>query len=423
MASLTLDWIQLVSLVGALQGLLLTGVLVAQRNNRTANRLLAALMAAFTIYLASTVYHGAGVVRHFPHLFGISYQMPWVFGPLVYLYAVAASDRSWQFERRTLLHFVPVAINTIATSPYYFMSADAKLAMLDRWIAGEIPLQLVILDPFKYVSGLGYTIATVLYLRRHRRQVEHSYSNTTRVNLNWLLALTASAGGIWVLATALNIADVAALLRDEHISLAMAVLVYAIGYMGLRQPEIFRYETAEYPVPEVLRQSPTPPAPPPDEAPLDVAPPVEFSPVSRYERSGLGEFEAQRLKAALIAIMDEEQPWKESDLTLADLAYAASKHGIVGLMRTLANALAAQSIRVNTVHPTAVNTMMAMNDQMQDFLKNSPDGGGPHLQNPMPVGMLEPEDISAAIAYLVSDEGKYVTGVTFPVDAGFTNKL
>jgi AraC-like DNA-binding protein len=320
MASLTLDWIQLVSLVGALQGLLLTGVLVAQRNNRTANRLLAALMAAFTIYLASTVYYGAGVVRHFPHLFGISYQMPWVFGPLVYLYAVAASDRSWQFERRTLLHFVPVAINTIATSPYYFMSADAKLAMLDRWIAGEIPLQLVILDPFKYVSGLGYTIATVLYLRRHRRQVEHSYSNTTRVNLNWLLALTASAGGIWVLATALNIADVAALLRDEHISLAMAVLVYAIGYMGLRQPEIFRYETAEYPVPEVLRQSPTPPAPPPDEAPLDVAPPVEFSPVSRYERSGLGEFEAQRLKAALIAIMDEEQPWKESDLTLADLA-------------------------------------------------------------------------------------------------------
>lgn len=105
------------------------------------------------------------------------------------------------------------------------------------------------------------------------------------------------------------------------------------------------------------------------------------------------------------------------------LAYAASKHGIVGLMRALANALAPHSIRVNTVHPTAVNTMMAMNPQMQDFLKDFPDGGGPHLQNPMPVGMLEPEDISAAIAYLVSDEAKYVTGVTFPVDAGFCNKL
>jgi NAD(P)-dependent dehydrogenase (short-subunit alcohol dehydrogenase family) len=41
----------------------------------------------------------------------------------------------------------------------------------------------------------------------------------------------------------------------------------------------------------------------------------------------------------------------------------------------------------------------------------------------MPVALLEPEDISAAIAYLVSDAGKYVTGVTFPVDAGFCNKL
>jgi NAD(P)-dependent dehydrogenase (short-subunit alcohol dehydrogenase family) len=104
------------------------------------------------------------------------------------------------------------------------------------------------------------------------------------------------------------------------------------------------------------------------------------------------------------------------------LAYAASKHGIVGLMRTLSNALAAESIRVNTVHPTAVNTMMAVNPAMTSFLENYP-GGGPHLQNPMPVGLLEPEDISAAIAYLVSDAAKYVTGVTFPVDAGFCNKL
>lgn len=104
------------------------------------------------------------------------------------------------------------------------------------------------------------------------------------------------------------------------------------------------------------------------------------------------------------------------------LGYAASKHGIVGLMRTLANALAPLSIRVNTVHPTAVNTMMATNPDMTEFLEKNPDAG-PHLQNPMPVGMLEPEDISAAIAYLVSDEAKYVTGVTFPVDAGFCNKV
>ena len=86
------------------------------------------------------------------------------------------------------------------------------------------------------------------------------------------------------------------------------------------------------------------------------------------------------------------------------LGYAASKHGIVGLMRTLANALAPQNIRVNTVHPTAVRTMMAVNPAMVSFLENYPDGG-PHLQNPLPVDMLEPEDVSAAIAYLVGAHG------------------
>lgn len=104
------------------------------------------------------------------------------------------------------------------------------------------------------------------------------------------------------------------------------------------------------------------------------------------------------------------------------LGYAASKHGLVGLMRTLANALASQSIRVNTVHPTAVRTMMAVNPAMVEFLENYPDGA-PHLQNPMPVELLEPEDISSTIAFLASDEAKYITGVTMPVDAGFCNKL
>ncbi len=328
MRGLTLDWLQLASLVGALQGLLLTGVLLAQRKNQTANRLLAALMATFTIYLASTVYYGAGIVRIFPHFFGISYQTPLVFGPLVYLYARAASDRAWRFERRSLVHFVPVTISIMATLPYYFMSGAAKLALLDRMIAGHYPRQLAILSPFKYVSGIGYTVATIIYLRRHQRRTELSYSNTRRVNLNWLLGLTMSAGVIWLLATSLNIAEVAVLLRDEHVSLAMAVLIYAIGYVGLRQPEVFRYETAEYQVPAELARSPASahlPATVPDERLPNGSPPLavmidEVAAGSRYERSGLGEAEAARLKTALLAIMDAERPWRESDLTLADLA-------------------------------------------------------------------------------------------------------
>jgi SDR family mycofactocin-dependent oxidoreductase len=109
-------------------------------------------------------------------------------------------------------------------------------------------------------------------------------------------------------------------------------------------------------------------------------------------------------------------------MSASGLGYGASKHGVVGLMRVLANALAEHSIRVNTIHPTAVRTMMAVNPGMVEFLENHP-GAGVHLQNPMPIDMLEPSDISNAVAFLACDEAKYITGTTLPVDAGFCNKL
>jgi len=309
MASLTLDWIQLAAVVGALQGLFLAGTLVAQRNNRTANRLLAALVTAFTIYLASSVYFATGLIYKYPHFFGVGYQTPWVFGPLVYLYAVSASDRSWRFNRRALIHFLPVFVMIVLASPYYVMSGADKIAAYERWRVGAIPTPIRMLDPLKYVSGIGYTAATVLYLRRHRRRIEDSYSNTARVNLIWLLWLAAAAGSIWLLATALRLADVGSGLRDEHISLAMALLVYAIGYLGLRQPEVFRYETAEYRIP--VRDG--------KQAVVQDALVVEPD-APRYDRSGLGDREATRLKESLVALMDADHPWKDSELTLADLA-------------------------------------------------------------------------------------------------------
>ena len=107
--------------------------------------------------------------------------------------------------------------------------------------------------------------------------------------------------------------------------------------------------------------------------------------------------------------------------TPGGLGYTAAKHGVVGLMRSYANQLAEHSIRVNTVHPTGVNTPMVVNDAMQEFLASDPTMGQA-MMNALPVPMIEAVDISNAILYLVSDDGRYVTGVTLPVDAGFTNK-
>lgn len=98
--------------------------------------------------------------------------------------------------------------------------------------------------------------------------------------------------------------------------------------------------------------------------------------------------------------------------------YCAAKHGVVGLMRTFANWLAPHNIRVNTVHPTGVDTPMIMNEAVGAMIEAHPELADA-LANLMPVQVIEAIDISNAIAWLVSDEARYVTGITLPVDAGF----
>jgi SDR family mycofactocin-dependent oxidoreductase len=112
-----------------------------------------------------------------------------------------------------------------------------------------------------------------------------------------------------------------------------------------------------------------------------------------------------------------------ADGTPGVMGYIASKHGVIGLMRAWANVLAPENIRVNTIHPTGVNSPMIANEAFARFVQEQPTIAE-NLQNPLPVpnGLLEPEDVTNSIMHLVSDAGRYITGSTFMVDAGFTNR-
>jgi SDR family mycofactocin-dependent oxidoreductase len=106
-------------------------------------------------------------------------------------------------------------------------------------------------------------------------------------------------------------------------------------------------------------------------------------------------------------------------------AYNAAKHGVVGLMRSLALELAPNQIRVNSVHPTTVDTPMIRNDVFPRLMRH--DLAEPDMddvaealreQQPMDVPWIEAEDVTNAILWLCSDEARYVTGVAMPIDAG-----
>ena len=106
--------------------------------------------------------------------------------------------------------------------------------------------------------------------------------------------------------------------------------------------------------------------------------------------------------------------------------YTAAKHGVIGLMKVLAQEAGMHGIRVNAVCPTTVNTPLVINDGTFQLF-------APHLSNPGPadvrepfaslnilpdVPWIEPRDVSEAIAWLASDAAKYITGVALPIDAG-----
>ncbi|WP_216892840.1 mycofactocin-coupled SDR family oxidoreductase [Nocardia alni] len=110
-------------------------------------------------------------------------------------------------------------------------------------------------------------------------------------------------------------------------------------------------------------------------------------------------------------------------------AYSAAKHGVVGLMKTMAAELGQHSIRVNSVHPTQVDTPMIMNNETYKIFR-------PDLEHPtkedfeeasaslhiLPVAVADPLDISKAVVFLASDDARLITGITLPIDAGLLLK-
>ena len=107
--------------------------------------------------------------------------------------------------------------------------------------------------------------------------------------------------------------------------------------------------------------------------------------------------------------------------------YTSAKHGVVGLMRVLAVELAPDFIRANSVHPTSVNTDMIQNAATYELFapdlapeQRTKEVLGERFQtlNALPIKWVEPRDISNAVLFLASDEARYITGVTLPVDAG-----
>lgn len=107
-------------------------------------------------------------------------------------------------------------------------------------------------------------------------------------------------------------------------------------------------------------------------------------------------------------------------------SYTAAKHGVVGLTKSLAVELSAFNIRVNAIHPTGVATPMVLNQASYDMFCGHAGGTEEEAReigsrmNLLPVGFVDPAEVSRTVLYLVGDDSRWVTGASLMIDAGAT---
>jgi AraC-like DNA-binding protein len=283
-------------LIAAAQGFLLSLVLFTKKENHSANLILACAILALSFELLQSVYYVRGWYKEYPHLMGISYPFPFLYGPFFYLYAALISKQKDCLRWADFLHLLPLCFIYVAGFPYYFLNSEEKILFVERMVHHNPPQLFAIFGSIIPFQGILYTILTIQIVTRYNRTIKDSFSNIDRINLSWLKLLNIAMIIIWsFVAISFLIHHLTPVSREFDVILyiLISLLIYSIGYKGLKQPEIFMKPISEL---------------------------EESTPSAKYERSGLSKEDTETLKQTLLAFMQNEKPHLDNELTLQKLA-------------------------------------------------------------------------------------------------------
>lgn len=286
----------IVFLIAAVQGYFVAFILFRwQRGDRQANQLLATLLLLFSITLSEYVFYWSNYILRFPHVAHVSDQLPFLFGPLTYLYCRTIYEEK-TLKKSDLWHFVPFIIALGMLLPWYSLDTESKGAVLEgKANFPVVRLWMRILLWTRIAHMFGYAVWNYRYLLRQPR-----VGATTR----WAFRLNTFFTGFTLAYTSYFI-----LVRfpffnstwDYHISATMTAFIYLIAYAGYVQPAVFdgyRWTEPNAPV--------------------------------KYRNSGLTPEASRSLLQNLSLLMEQEKAYHDPDISLEKLANAlnASKHHV-----------------------------------------------------------------------------------------------
>lgn len=305
MFNATFDFIEVLMLLGACQGLLLAAGLVGRHNrNQAADFLLAAvlLIAAYQLFVFAFMMSG-NIIPHLVALTETAFPISFLIGPLYYLYVRSLLEGRLRFRLYDVLHTVPCLYMLNRMLPFFLLPASVKIDYIRSVylanIPGELSADVLFNVWFNLIQMAVYFFLAYWGIFRREQDVRQSSSNTGAVEyLADLRRLTIGYGiyvlGFGVTATSLSFLKTYGIVVDAIWNLAKSGFIYVIGYQAL---------TRKFPLVE-----------------MGAGHESGLAESEKYRRSGLSDEQARHYFARLCELMETRQVYTDSELGLPNLA-------------------------------------------------------------------------------------------------------
>lgn len=290
-------------ILGICIALFLEFLLLIKRNKSRADIVLAVWLLLMVIHQALYYHLISGQSFDYPHMLGILLPLPVLHGVLLYFYILEVTGKGKIKTEIRLLHFIPALVLTLLAIPFFMLPAEQKVFVFQNDGIG-FEWYLFIHQSLMLICGFAYSIWTLILIHKHQKDIQSSFSNTDKKELNWLRYLSIGLGIIWLLAIPFD---------EIVIFSSIVVFVLFIGIFGINQMTIFNTESDKQSTIEDKRSE-------------KVQHNAGHGEKKRYAKSGLNEEMAEQIYSQLNQIMPKEALFKKDDLTLSSLAKHLDVH-------------------------------------------------------------------------------------------------
>ncbi|HLP15920.1 MAG TPA: helix-turn-helix domain-containing protein [Bacteroidota bacterium] len=293
-----MDLISLLILFGIVQGFFLGIILILMRSaNRRANRVLGYLFVCFSCSICHFFLLRTGLYDRFPFLLRASFPFLFLFGPLYYYYVRILTDRTVVLGKEKWLHGIPFVLSWAYNIPYLMLSHEEKLAYIHTQFNPIWMHMGMILGMVQVIHVFIYIYFILKILRSYDARIRDTASSIEKINLRWLstgtIVFIAVFALIFVMVILQAIGIPTLAFYTVSIPVIVSIIIYALGYLGLRQPEIF--------------------------SPAEIQAPVDAI-EKKYERSSLTPERTAEYAGRITSYMEQHRPYLDAELTLPALA-------------------------------------------------------------------------------------------------------